>query len=105
LLLIWRDPWMTVARDTYVSRMLATIGWRTLPAESEARYPVIDAGAEWLPGGGRVVLAPEPFPFRERHVEEVTGLAPGRPVQLVDGEMISWYGSRAIRGREYLRGR
>ena len=27
----------------------------------------------------------------------------GKPVQLVDGEMISWYGSRAIAGCRYLR--
>ena len=30
LYLIWHDPWMTVARDTYLSRMLARIGWQTL---------------------------------------------------------------------------
>ena len=28
---IWREPWMTVARDTYISRMLALVGWQTLP--------------------------------------------------------------------------
>lgn len=103
LLLIWRDPWMTVSRDTYVSRMLAAIGWRTLPARSDARYPVVDTGADWLGAVERVLLASEPFPFRERHLADAVGLVPGRPVQLVDGEMISWYGSRAIRGLDYLR--
>jgi len=34
LYLIWHDPWMTVARDTYLSRMLARIGWLTLPASA-----------------------------------------------------------------------
>lgn len=103
LLLIWRDPWMTVSRDTYVSRMLGAIGWRTLPAESDARYPAIDAAAEWLGEVERVLLASEPFPFRERHLADVVGLVPGRTAQLVDGELISWYGSRAIRGLDYLR--
>ncbi|MFP3740719.1 cobalamin-binding protein, partial [Burkholderia sp. SIMBA_019] len=27
----------------------------------------------------------------------------GRPVMLVDGEMLSWYGSRAVAGVRYLR--
>lgn len=31
LVLIWRDPWMTVARDTYISRLLARVNWQTLP--------------------------------------------------------------------------
>jgi hypothetical protein len=26
----------------------------------------------------------------------------GKPVQLLDGEMLSWYGSRAIAGLRYL---
>ena len=32
LYLIWRDPWMTVARDTYIATLLAEVGWRTWPA-------------------------------------------------------------------------
>jgi hypothetical protein len=27
----------------------------------------------------------------------------GKPVHLVDGEMLSWYGSRALAGLAYLR--
>jgi hypothetical protein len=43
--------------------------------------------------------------FRERHVAELATLAPfaGKPVRLIDGEMTSWYGSRAIAGLAYLR--
>ena len=44
LYLIWHDPWMTVARDTYLSRMLARIGWQTLP-DADGGY----AGAGALP--------------------------------------------------------
>jgi len=32
----------------------------------------------------------------------VEALAGGVPVALIDGEMTSWYGSRAIRGLRYL---
>jgi hypothetical protein len=50
----------------------------------------------------RVLLSSEPFHFKERHVPEVKALVPGAEVSLIDGEMTSWYGSRAIAGLEYL---
>ncbi len=103
VVLIWRKPWMTVCRDTYVSRALALVHWDTEPAESAVRYPSFDAAAEWLGDVDLVLLATEPFPFRERHLDEARQLVPSRAARLVDGEMISWYGSRAIRGLDYLR--
>ncbi|MGL1834006.1 helical backbone metal receptor [Rhodocyclaceae bacterium SMB388] len=101
LYLIWRDPWMTVSRSTYISAMLARVGWHSLPEASDVRYPVIDWNEPWLKRLGRVLLSSEPYRFRARHVEEVVGLC-GAPVELIDGEMASWYGSRAIAGIRYL---
>jgi ABC-type Fe3+-hydroxamate transport system substrate-binding protein len=100
LYLIWKDPWMTVSRDTYISRMLALFGMHTLPAGATDRYPKLaDLRAE---PADLVLLSSEPFRFRERHVAEVAGLT-GKPALLVDGEMTSWYGPRAIAGLVYLR--
>lgn len=104
LYLIWRDPWMTVARDTYISRTLALVGWETVPEHSRDRYPEIALDAATLEGVQTVLLSTEPFMFREKHVAELVtrpDLA-GRRVQLIDGEMASWYGSRAIAGLRYL---
>lgn len=101
LYLIWRDPWMTVSRSTYISAMLARVGWHSLPDASVARYPVIDWNEPWLTGLGRVLLSSEPYRFRAQHVEEVAGLSRAS-VELIDGEMASWYGSRAIAGIRYL---
>ena len=99
LYLIWRKPWMTVSRDTYVSRMLALVGLDTLPALAEDRYPAL-AGLD-VPGTEAILLATEPFCFRAPHVAEVAR-ATGLPVRLIDGEMTSWYGPRAIAGLRYL---
>ncbi len=101
LYLIWKDPWMSVARETYVSRTLALVGWHTVPAAAAVRYPVVDLDAATLDGAARVLLSTEPYMFREAHVAEVAGLA-GRPVSLIDGEATSWYGSRAIAGLVHL---
>jgi ABC-type Fe3+-citrate transport system substrate-binding protein len=99
LYLIWKNPWMTVSRDTYVSRMLALVGLDTLPASSDARYPKL-ANLD-VPGVEMILLSTEPYCFRESHVREI-GQARRIPTRLIDGEMTSWYGPRAIAGLRYL---
>jgi ABC-type Fe3+-hydroxamate transport system substrate-binding protein len=109
LYLIWRDPWMSVARDTYLSRMLARVHWQTLPDQAggdrgAARYPRLTGHEAWLAEVDLVLLSSEPYRFTEVHVAEVQRLAPQARVQLVDGELLSWYGPRAVPGLAYLRG-
>ncbi len=101
LYLIWREPWMTISRDTYISRMLALVGWETYPTSTDDRYPEVDLAAAAV-SVERVLLSSEPFRFREKHLAEVEALVPGTRVTLIDGEMTSWYGSRAIEGLRYL---
>lgn len=106
LYLIWRAPWMTVSRDTYISRTLALVGWDTLPAVAAARYPEIELDATLLTGADHILLSSEPYRFRERDVAALDKLLPPearRKVRLIDGEMTSWYGSRAIQGLAYLK--
>jgi len=97
LYLIWREPWMTVAPDTYVAATLARVGWQTLPVSSSMRYPAFEIDDAWLAGVDRVLLSSEPYRFREKHLAEVSAWL-HRPVHLIDGEWASWYGSRAIEG-------
>jgi ABC-type Fe3+-hydroxamate transport system substrate-binding protein len=107
LYLIWRDPWMTVAQDTYISRMLELIGWQTWPNKEggetgAARYPVVTGDEPWLFDVQRVLLSSEPYRFNVSHLSEVKAWLPQAQVQLVDGEMLSWYGSRSVAGLAYL---
>jgi ABC-type Fe3+-hydroxamate transport system substrate-binding protein len=101
LYLIWKDPWMSVAPETYISRTLEVVGWRTVPESSQVRYPVVDLPAE-ARAADLVLLSTEPYMFRAPHVAELQAALPGRRVALIDGEMSSWYGSRAIAGLAYL---
>jgi ABC-type Fe3+-hydroxamate transport system substrate-binding protein len=106
LYLIWKSPWMTVARDTYVSRMLATVGWDTCEIRSEARYPAFEPTPGLLQEEDVVLLSSEPYSFRERHRLEILDLLPAHSrtrVALIEGSMTAWYGSRAIEGLAYLR--
>ena len=100
LYLIWREPWMAIARDTYISQMLALVNWHTLPAAADERYPKIDL-ASYAGRVDRVLLSSEPFHFKRKHVTPAARAA-GAPASLIDGEMTSWYGSRAINGLRYL---
>jgi ABC-type Fe3+-hydroxamate transport system substrate-binding protein len=105
LYLIWKDPWMTVSRDTYISRTLALAGLQTLPDFAVSRYPVFSLDDQWLREAEVILLSSEPYMFREKHVGEIARLPAfgATPVRLIDGEMTSWYGSRAIEGLAYLR--
>ena len=108
LYLIWREPWMTVARDTYISRMLAEVGWLTEPAldggpHGATRYPALTGGEPWLAQVDEVLLSSEPYRFGPEHLRLAGGLCPRARARLIDGELLSWYGPRAAAGLDYLR--
>jgi ABC-type Fe3+-hydroxamate transport system substrate-binding protein len=99
---IWQDPWMTVSRDTYIARMLAEIRWQQVEVEDKRRYPAFSWSEKLLADVDEVLLSSEPYRFTETHVDALEKQI-GKPVRLLDGEMVSWYGSRAILGLRYMR--
>ncbi|MBX9963382.1 MAG: helical backbone metal receptor [Burkholderiales bacterium] len=106
LYLIWKSPWMTVSRDTYISRMLDLVGWETVPAQAHSRYPSVELTQQNLRDVDVVLLSTEPYSFSDRHIDEIRAELPPQSnpqIALIDGGMTSWYGSRAIDGLRYLR--
>ncbi|MEQ9555413.1 MAG: helical backbone metal receptor [Rhodospirillales bacterium] len=105
LYLIWKTPWMTVGPDTYIARTLDLISWRTWAPLAAARYPEIDMTDAVLDNVDRVLFSTEPFPFTEDHLTAFRTDHPDHAAkaQLVDGEMLSWYGVRAAAGLSYLK--
>jgi hypothetical protein len=100
---IWKDPWMSVSRDTYVSAMLASVGWKTLPIQATKRYPEIADDDSLWQAAERIFLSTEPYLFGDEHVASLRAAKNlSQPVALIDGEMVSWYGVRAIAGLNYL---
>ncbi|MGB5063949.1 MAG: cobalamin-binding protein [Candidatus Competibacter sp.] len=104
LYLIWRKPWMGVNRDTYIARMLALVGWETLPAESDARYPQLELDRTMLDAADLILFSSEPYRFLPEDLESFARDYDCLPekLRLIDGEMTSWYGSRAIQGLRYM---
>lgn len=99
---IWKDPWMTVSRDTYIAHLLHARGWQQWQSsQSLLRYPVFEWSDASLQEVDCVLLSTEPFSFTTQHAKDLQRQIQ-KPVILVDGEMLSWYGSRAIQGLNYL---
>jgi iron complex transport system substrate-binding protein len=101
--LIWREPWMTVNADTFVDAMLSLAGGHNVFGAHPERYPTITTGELCDATPDIVLLSSEPFPFQAKHVEELsrlTGFARERFL-LVDGELLSWHGSRTPMGIDY----
>jgi ABC-type Fe3+-hydroxamate transport system substrate-binding protein len=105
LYLIWRDPWMTISRDTYISQTLALANWKTTCHDPGTRYPEVRADKHLLAGTDIVLFSSEPFPFKPSHVEEFRNLTGNSDTlfDFIDGEMTSWYGCRAVTGLRYLK--
>ena len=101
LYVIWQDPWMTISPDTYIARMLAEIGW-SVPDLGDVRYPQFSWSSGLVESIDGVLLSTEPYRFGEAHVHALEQQL-GKPVLLVDGELLSWYGSRALPGLQHLR--
>jgi ABC-type Fe3+-hydroxamate transport system substrate-binding protein len=97
---VWKRPWMSLAGGTYGSSLLAAIGVDNVFADAAERYPTVTL-EEARARRPDVVLAPsEPYPFRERHVEQLEQVA---PVVLVDGQDLFWWGVRTPAAMARLR--
>lgn len=93
--LIWKNPWMTINKDTFIHDMLQRAGFNNVFAgRTESRYPILSESELSDANPDFIFLSSEPFPFNDSHQCEIATLAPNSKIHRVDGEMFSWYGSR-----------
>ena len=100
LYLIWRKPYIGVANDTFIDDMLKRCGFKNILAD-QTRYPVIENLSDLNPDV--LFLSSEPYPFKEKHIQELHEIFPNAKIKLVDGEMFSWYGSRLSESVDYFK--
>lgn len=91
---------MAIGPQTFIYDMLSRAGFTNLV--EEPRYP--ELSLEELKGlsPDYLLLSSEPFPFKQKHLDEFASQLPKTHIQLVDGEMFSWYGSRLQYFRNYM---
>ncbi len=123
--------WMTFNDQTVSGDFLRILGGQNVFAERERRYPLeADLGQarpedaagrdtryarvtldEIVRAAPEVILLPsEPFAYNENHRQKLfetlaaTPAAHNGRIQLVDGQALTWYGTRMLKGLEDLAG-
>ncbi len=100
---IWKNPYMTVNRDTFVDSVLRAAGGENVFADKAERYPrfTLDEVLERKP---EVILLPtEPYHFGPADMSDFAALGARVPavrdgrMYIVEGELLSWYGPRLPR--------
>ena len=99
---IWRDPWMVAASGTFIDDVLQRLGANNAFSDLE-RYPMLNAEQIAAAPIDIILLSSEPYPFQEKHIQELQVLQPKAKIILVDGEMFSWYGSRLMLAPAYFK--
>lgn len=99
--LIWRDPYMTIGGDTFINDMLQQCGFENAFA-LKTRYPEVSIEDLRIAHCRFVFLSSEPYPFKQKHMDELSKQLPGIKIILADGEYFSWYGSRMLQSPAYF---
>ena len=99
--LIWRRPYMVAAMGTFIDDMLRRAGFSNVFAK-HSRYPEITAEQLADAAPQRILLSSEPYPFGAKHVAEFQAICPNAKIEIIDGELFSWYGSRLLKSAAYF---
>ncbi len=98
---IWKNPWMVAASETYIDSILQHYNLTNV-FENETRYPKIKLEELKQKNPELILLSSEPFPFKEKHIQEIRNICPKAKIKLINGEWFSWYGSGMIKAFENL---
>ncbi len=99
--LIWNNPYMAVGGATFINDILNKCGLQNIFADKE-RYPQITMADLHIANCQLLLLSTEPYPFKQKHADELQKQLPHTKIVLADGEMFSWYGSRMLLMPQYL---
>lgn len=100
--LIWRNPYMTAGGDTFISDVLSRCHFQNIFAQKN-RYPEVTVSELQTANCQLLLLSSEPYPFKQKHIDELRAHLPDTKIILVDGELFSWYGSRLLIAADYFK--
>ncbi len=92
---IWSNPWMTVGEKTYIHSVLDRWNLKNVFG-GRTRYPKVTLEETAALDPDYIFLSSEPFPFKEKHIQEIQNQFQDSSVILVDAQWFSWYGSRML---------
>ncbi len=100
--IIWQNPYMVVGDNTFINDMMQKAGFDNA-FKSKSRYPEITIEDLENANCDCVFLSSEPYPFKQRHIKDLLQHLPNCKINLVDGELFSWYGSRMLQAPAYFK--
>jgi ABC-type Fe3+-hydroxamate transport system substrate-binding protein len=92
---------MVAPGDTFITDMMQYCGLENIFFQNK-RYPQISLEEIKEKKCELILLSSEPYPFKQKHKEEIQSHLPKIKIELVDGEMFSWYGSRLLKSIDYF---
>lgn len=98
LYFMWKDPYFTVGKETFIDSWLSEFGGVNL--QEKTRYPEYDFTEKHIPDV--VLISTEPFPFSKEHFSFFQEKFQQSKIVLVDGEMASWYGNKMEEATTYF---
>jgi ABC-type Fe3+-hydroxamate transport system substrate-binding protein len=69
---------------------------------NKTRYPEVSIAQLQTAHCQLLLLSSEPYPFKQKHIDELSQQLPGTKIILADGEFFSWYGSRMLQSPAYF---
>ncbi|WP_461631960.1 ABC transporter substrate-binding protein [Labilibaculum euxinus] len=103
LYLIWKNPYMAVGKDTFINSMIDKCGFKNAIEDNNSRYPQLTDEEIQTLNPDLIFLSSEPFPFTQKHIPEIQNLLPNTKIELVDGEMFSWFESHLLKAGKYFK--
>ncbi len=98
LYFIWKDPYMVAGPNTFISHMMTEAGFENIAPDNEQRYPSLSMEEIKALNADSILLSSEPYSFTTG--DSLAFWDDKSSVQIVDGELFSWYGSRMIKAFE-----
>ncbi|MDW0111060.1 ABC transporter substrate-binding protein [Sporosarcina aquimarina] len=99
---IWKKPYMAAGDTTYIHSLLEKLGFQNTVSEFPGRYPQLTTHDIQQANPNLVLLASEPYPFKEKHIPEFQEMLPKARILPIDGEMF-WYGPRMLEAVSYFK--
>ena len=98
---IWKNPWMVAANQTFINHILELNKFDNL-FKNKDRYPEIKL-KEIDKDATLFLLSSEPYPFKNKDIEELKASFKTSTICLVNGEYFSWYGTRLLKAFDYFK--
>jgi ABC-type Fe3+-hydroxamate transport system substrate-binding protein len=102
--MIWKKPWMVAGAGNHIDAVMKEVGLVNAMGDREGYYE-IELDDLVARGLDLVLLPDEPFPFTHHASWSMAaaGVVPSRrAAMLLDGKIMSWYGSRTARSLRAL---